>query len=186
MAIHAVTTYCSSSNRIHPDFHEAAAWVGRALALHDLHLVYGGGAVGLMGTLARAVHEQHGHVVGVIPHALKDKEGIAYELADELILTNTMRERKRIMYERGDAYLVLPGGYGTLEEFMEVLTLRQLGYHNRPIVLLNLNGFWDSLMGVFAEMNEQGFIRTSDEPLFRIISDPGDVIDALTDFPLSP
>lgn len=180
MGIHAVTTYCSSSDRIHREYGEAAEWVGRALALNNIQLVYGGGAVGLMGKLARAVHKHGGHVVGVIPHALKEKEGIAYDVADELILTDTMRERKRIMYERGDAFLVLPGGYGTLEEFMEVLTLRQLGYHNKRIVLLNQNGFWDSLIGVFSEMNERGFVRPSTEPLFDVITDPGDVINTLT------
>lgn len=180
MAIRAVTTYCSSSDRIHREHHEAAQWVGRAFALNGIQLVYGGGAVGLMGTLARTVHEHEGHVIGVIPHALKKKEGIAYELANELILTDTMRERKRIMYERGDAFLVLPGGYGTLEEFMEVLTLRQLGYHDKRIVLLNLNGFWDSMIGFFAELNERGFVRPTAEPLFHVITDPGDVVETLT------
>lgn len=174
-----VTVFCSSSDRIDGEFVEMADAVGQTLAVHGIGLVFGGGAVGLMGTLARAVHARRGHVTGVIPHALKKIEGIAYSASDELVLTDTMRERKGIMYERADVFLVMPGGYGTLEEFLEVVTLKQLGYHDRRIVLLNMAGYFDSLIGFFAEMDEAGFVRERPEPLFDVISDPGDVIDAL-------
>lgn len=177
--MHTVTVYCSSSDRIDPEYFEAAEVVGQTLAHHGVRLVFGGGAVGLMGALARAVHAKNGHVTGVIPHALKKIEGIAYAASDELVLTDTMRARKGIMYDRANAFLVLPGGYGTLEEFLEVVTLKQLGYHDRRIVLLNTAGYFDSLIGFFAEMDEAGFVRPREEPLFSVISDPTDVVDAL-------
>lgn len=121
----SVTVYCSSSNRIDPAYIEAAQRLGSEFAKHHVQLVNGGGSVGLMGVMARAVHENGGRVVGVIPHRLKNIEGVAYDASDELILTETMRERKRIMYERSDGYVAMAGGYGTLEEFVEVLTLRK-------------------------------------------------------------
>jgi len=179
MADRSVTVFCSSSDRLDREYYETAEIVGQALAHHHIALVFGGGAVGLMGTLARAVHATNGHVTGVIPHALKKVEGIAYSASDELVITDTMRERKGVMYDRADAFLVMPGGYGTLEEFLEVVTLKQLGYHNRRIVLLNTGGYFDSLISFFAEMDESGFVRKQSEPLFDVISDPGDVIDAL-------
>lgn len=179
MADRSVTVFCSSSDRLDREFYEAAEFVGHALAYHHIALVFGGGAVGLMGTLARAVHAKSGHVTGVIPHALKKLEGIAYASSDELLITDTMRERKRVMYERANAFLVMPGGYGTLEEFLEVVTLKQLGYHDRRIVVLNTSGYFDSLIGFFAEMDESGFVRSRPEPLFDVISDPGDVVEAL-------
>jgi uncharacterized protein (TIGR00730 family) len=112
-----------------------------------------------MGELARAVHEQGGVVCGVIPQALEQKEGVAYDVADELIITETMQERKAIMFTRADAFLVLPGGFGTLEEFLEVLTLRQLGYHDKPIVLVNTNGFFGPLLHLFDHIVAEGFAR---------------------------
>ena len=163
-----ICVYCASSDHIDSAYADAAHEMGERLVHNGHALVYGGGQVGLMGIIARQVHEGGGHVVGVIPEKLKDREGVAYGVADELIVTATMRERKKIMYERADAFAVLPGGYGTLEEFMEVLTLRQLGYHRRPIVLVNINGFFDPLMDFFERLREERFTRANHDTLMHV------------------
>lgn len=152
-----ITVYCASSSAVAARYVEAAEEAGQRLAEGGHVLVYGGGNVGLMGVLARSVHAHGGHVVGVIPEALKAREGIAYDVADEMIVTETMRERKKIMYTRADAFLVLPGGFGTLEEFLEVLTLRQLRYHDHPIALVNTAGFYDPLLKVFSHFVRERF-----------------------------
>jgi len=129
--------------------------------------------------MARSVHEHGGRVVGVIPLALKNIEGRAYEDSDELILTETMRERKRIMYERSDGYVAMAGGYGTLEEFLEVLTLRKLGYHDKNIVLLNTNGFYDDMLAFFDRIVRSGFDTQPVGTYFQTVSQPEDVLKAL-------
>lgn len=174
-----ICVYCSSSNHIDAIYPEVAEALGRALGERGHTLVYGGGNVGLMGVLARTLHEQGGRVIGVIPEKLKEKEGIAYGVADELIVTKTMRERKKVMYTRADGFVVLPGGYGTLEEFMEVLTLRQLGYHQRPIALVNTNGFFDPLLAFFERLYDERFARTRSEELVHIASGPTDALDLI-------
>lgn len=175
----SATVYCSSSNEIDDVYTDAARQLGELFAGHHVQLVNGGGSVGLMGVMARAVHSNGGRVVGVIPHALKEIEGVAYLASDELIMTDTMRERKRIMYERSDGYVALAGGYGTLEEFLEVLTLRKLGYHDRPIVLLNTNGFYDSLLEFFDTMTDAGFSREPASKYFEVVTQPEEVLPTL-------
>lgn len=155
---HCICVYCAASQRVAARYLQLAEQVGVRLAQAGYELIYGGGDVGLMGALARSVHRHGGRVVGVIPEALQEREGIAHELADALIVTQTLQERKAIMFTRADAFLVLPGGFGTLEEFMEVLTLRQLGYHHKPIVLLNYDGFFDLLLQFFAHLRRQHFV----------------------------
>ena len=175
--IRHVGVYCASSNRIGEKYFAVAAETGRLLAERGLTLVYGGGNVGLMGTVARAVHEHGGEVFGVIPDALRQIEGVAYEVADELIITETMQERKRLMFTRAEAFLVLPGGFGTLEEFMEVLTLRQLGYHHKPIALVNTDGFYDPLLDLFEHYYRTGFARTRYRALYHVAPTPADALD---------
>jgi uncharacterized protein (TIGR00730 family) len=131
-----------------------------------------------MGVLAHAAHEEGGMVTGVIPSKLQDREGIAYD-ADELIVTDTMRERKGIMFRRADAFVVLPGGYGTLEEFMEVLTLKQLGYHDHPIAILNVDGFFDTLLSFFEELREGRFAREPITDLAHVVSDAEAALDRI-------
>ena len=123
--IRSVCVYSSSSDAVAPQFVEAAEALGAALAKRQMTLVFGGGRVGLMGVVARAVHQHGGQVIGVIPDFMRSRE-IAYEEADELIFTKTMRERKAIMEDRSDAFMTLPGGFGTLEEILEIITLKQL------------------------------------------------------------
>ena len=165
--IQNICVYCSSSNLLDAYYYDEARELGRNMAKNGYRLVYGGGNVGLMGVLARTVHEHGGIVFGVIPRALKNREGIAYDVADELIVTETLRERKAIMYNRADAFIALPGGIGTLEELIEVLTLKQLGYHQRPIILINSNGFYTPLLDLFEHLRKGRFVRDSYVNLFR-------------------
>lgn len=172
----SICVYCSSSNTIADDYPPAAKALGRDLAERGHELIYGGGDVGLMGILAKAVHDHGGRVTGVIPGKLQEREGVAYD-ADDLIVTETMRERKRIMYRNADAFVVLPGGFGTVEEFMEVLTLKQLGYHDHPIVILNVNGFFDTLFDFFAELREGHFAREPVSDLVSVVSSVETALD---------
>lgn len=167
-----ITVFCSSSNHVDSRFTKVAERMGYQLANRKITLVYGGGDVGLMGIMARAVHANGGRVVGVIPYALRSMEGVAYEVADELIMTDTMRERKAKMYERADAFVALPGGIGTLEEFMEVITLKKLGYHDLPIALVNTDGFYDRLLELFSEMIDSQFLSETEPALFEAVSEP--------------
>ena len=174
-----ICVYCSSSNLVEKHFFEVAEEMGRLLATQGHTLVYGGGNVGLMGVLARSVHAHNGRVVGVIPEALKQREGVAYKVADQLITTATMQKRKAIMFTRADAFLVLPGGFGTLEEFLEVLTLRQLGYHNKPIALVNTSGFYDPLLALFEHFYEARFAHEHNRTLYHVAPDPAAAMDHL-------
>lgn len=130
-----------------------------------------------MGAVARAVHRHGGYVFGVIPEALKSREGVAYEYADELIVTQTMAERKGIMFTRANAFLVLPGGFGTLEEFIEVLTLKQLGYHRKPIALVNTNGFYDPLLELFEHFYRERFASEQYRSQYYVAAGPDEALD---------
>ena len=174
--LQTICVYCSSSNRIALSYFDMADEVGRLLAQRGYTLLYGGGNVGLMGQMARAVHAHGGRVVGVIPEALKTREGVAYHVADELITTETMQQRKAILFTRADAFLVLPGGFGTLEEFMEVLTLRQLGYHDKPIALVNTDGFYDPLLELFDHLYREQFARARARDSYYVAPDPEDAL----------
>jgi len=174
----SICVYCSSSDSIADTYPPVARALGRELGRRGHSLVYGGGAVGLMGVLAHATRKAGGEIAGVIPSKLQDREGIAYD-ADELIVTETMRERKGIMVRRADAFVVLPGGYGTLEEFMEVLTLKQLGYHDPPISILNVDGFFDTLLDFFGELREGQFARKAITDLVHVVSTPEEALDRI-------
>jgi len=162
-----ICVYCSSSDRLDSKYYAAAEALGRAMAARGWGLVYGGGKVGLMGTLARAVKAGGGRVVGVIPQFMCDKE-LAYDEADELITVITMRERKMLMESRADAFVALPGGWGTLEEIMEILTLRQLDVIRKPCVFLNQDGFYDELFRFFGKMVEERFNKPTNLSLFEV------------------
>lgn len=174
----SICVYCSSSNAIADTYPPVAEALGRAIARRGHRLVYGGGAVGLMGVLAKAAHDAGGSITGVIPSKLQDREGIAYE-ADDLIVTKTMRERKGIMFRKSDAFVVLPGGFGTVEEFMEVLTLKQLGYHDHPIAILNVDGFFDTLLDFFEELQDGRFARESIYDLVHVVSTAEEALDCV-------
>lgn len=176
--MHSICVYCSSSDSIADTYPPVAKALGREIAQRGHRLVYGGGAVGLMGVMAEAVHETGGQILGVIPSKLQDREGIAYD-ADELIVTDTMRERKRIMYQEADAFAVLPGGFGTVEEFMEVLTLKQLGYHDHPIAILNVSQFFDPLLSFLEGLREDQFARVSVTDLVAVASTAEEALDQI-------
>ena len=162
-----ICVYCSSSDRLDAKYYAAAEALGRALAARGWGLVYGGGKVGLMGALARTVKAGGGRVVGVIPQFMCDKE-LAYDEADELVTVLTMRERKMLMESRADAFVALPGGWGTLEEIMEILTLRQLDVIRKPCVFLNQDGFYDELFRFFGKMVEERFNKPTNLSLFEV------------------
>jgi uncharacterized protein (TIGR00730 family) len=148
--------YCGSSSRLDPKYYSAAEAVGWSMVANGWGLVYGGGNVGMMGALAQAVTDSGGHVVGVIPGFMKERE-LAYHRADELITVDSMRERKRVMEERASAFLALPGGIGTLEELTEIMTLRYINRIDKPIVLYNQEGFYDDLLRFFERMTRERF-----------------------------
>ncbi len=152
--------YCGSSPGKDPAYAEAARKLGRMLAENDIGLVYGGGSLGLMGEVAKACLEAGGHVIGVIPEFLVRKE-ILLENVQELVVTANMHQRKMTMFEKSDGFCALPGGIGTLEELVEMATWLQLGQHVKPIILANINGYWDPLMELFGHMDEQGFFHSS-------------------------
>lgn len=176
--MNAICVYCSSSNAVDPHYVEAAVELGTLIGRRGLTLVYGGASVGLMGRLAQAVHHGGGRVLGVIPQSLRDRE-IAYEAADELIVTRDLRERKAIMESRADAFVALPGGFGTLEEIMEILTLKQLRSHQKPVVFLNTAGFYDRLLAVFEQLYEQRFTKADYRHFYSIAAHPPEVLHQL-------
>jgi len=157
--IKSICVYCASGSGTNPAFVEAARAFGRILAENGIRLVYGGGSVGLMGTLADAVLDHGGAVTGVIPDFLVNREHMLVRV-QERIITGDMHERKRVMFERADAFVALPGGVGTLEELVEQLTWAQLGRHMKPILILNVEGFWDPLCVLLDQMEKLEFIRT--------------------------
>ena len=156
--IKSICVYCASGPGTNPAFVEAASGLGRILAENGIRLVYGGGSMGLMGTLATSVLNHGGLVTGVIPDFLVSREHMM-ERAQERIVTRDMHERKRIMFERADAFVALPGGVGTLEELVEQLTWAQLGRHKKPILILNIEKFWEPLCALLEQMRELQFIR---------------------------
>lgn len=158
--INAICVYCGSSPGTDPAFVEAAKNFGKILAEKGVRLVYGGGSVGLMGAVAEAVLAHGGEATGIIPEFLTKREQ-PRRLAQKLIVTRDMHERKRKMFEHADAFVALPGGIGTLEEVVEQLTWAQLGQHKKPILLANVNGYWDPLLSLIAHMRKQEFLAAT-------------------------
>jgi uncharacterized protein (TIGR00730 family) len=156
--IKSICVYCASGPGNNPAFMQAAAKFGRILAENGIRLVYGGGSVGLMGALAESVLDHGGAVTGVIPDFLVNREHMLVRV-QERIITPDMHERKRVMFERADAFVALPGGVGTLEELVEQLTWAQLGRHKKPILILNIAHFWDPLCVLIKQMEKLDFIR---------------------------
>jgi uncharacterized protein (TIGR00730 family) len=165
-----ICVFGSSSNTIQPVFFSAAEHLGREIALQGDTLLFGGGTTGLMGACARAVHAEKGKVVGVIPEAL-NVAGIAYDNCDELIVTRDLRDRAEYMDTRSDAFIALPGGFGTIEEVMEAITHKQLGYHSKPIVIMNVAGCYDPLLAQLDSLVRQNFAKPACMALFFVTDD---------------
>jgi uncharacterized protein (TIGR00730 family) len=158
--IRTICVYCGSGPGTNPRFVEAAIALGKVLAGNGIRLVYGGGSIGLMGAVATSVLDHGGTVTGIIPDFLTSREN-ALKRVQEMIVTPDMHERKRLMFERSDAFVALPGGVGTLEELVEQLTWQQLGRHTKPVLLANIDGFWEPLLALLAHMRATEFIRPS-------------------------
>ena len=156
--IKTICVYCGSSAGTNPRFTEAASTFGKILAENGIRLVYGGGSNGLMGAVANGVLDHGGSVTGIIPEFLNSRERMLTRV-QELVVTPDMHERKRLMFERSDAFVALPGGIGTLEELVEQLTWQQLGRHSRPVLLANIEGFWEPLLALMTHMRSTQFIR---------------------------
>lgn len=168
---HSLCVFCSSSEAVDGVYVEAAERLGRALGEQGGTLIYGGGNIGLMGRVALATHATGGRVVGVIPRFMEPYE-VAYEAADELIWTDTMRQRKALMEQRAEAFVALPGGFGTLEELAEILALKQLRQTNKPLVLLNTAGFYDPLLAFFERLYALRFTKARHRAHYHVITEP--------------
>ncbi|MBB3258742.1 hypothetical protein F4827_003611 [Paraburkholderia bannensis] len=174
----AVCVYCGSSSGAKPVYNEAAQAFGRALVQADLGLVYGGGKVGLMGVIADTVMAEGGRAIGVIPELLLDKE-VGHNGLTELHVVPDMHHRKKMMADLSDGFVALPGGAGTLEELFEVFTWAQLGYHHKPVGILNIDGFYDPLITLFEHTVSEGFMRQAYLDMLQIDSDPAALIGKL-------
>ncbi|MFL9871221.1 LOG family protein [Paraburkholderia megapolitana] len=174
----SVCVYCGSSSGARPLYVEAARAFGRALVEHDLALIYGGGKVGLMGTIADTVMEAGGRAIGVIPELLVSKE-IGHRGLTELHVVPDMHHRKKMMANLSDAFVAMPGGVGTLEELFEAYTWAQLGYHQKPVALLNIDGFYDPLIAMLEHTVQEGFMRQTYLDMLQFDSDPTALIDKL-------
>ncbi|TNC16027.1 TIGR00730 family Rossman fold protein [Methylobacterium terricola] len=173
-----VCVYCGSGFGTDPVFEAAARALGRHLAEAGIALVYGGGNVGLMGTVARAVLDHGGHVTGIIPDFLKSRERMLDDV-QETIVVSDMHTRKKLMFDRSDAFVALPGGIGTLEELVEQMTWSQLGQHAKPILLLSVAEFWAPFLGLLDHMRRTGFIREGLDLSYLVAEDPGQVVPML-------
>ena len=174
----SVCVFCASSNGAEPIFLEEAKALGRSIAGRGWQLVYGGADVGLMGALADAALSDGGAVTGVIPRALLDRE-IAHRGLTQLIEVGSMHERKAEMARRADAFLVLPGGLGTLDELCEILTWALLGIHDKPVVLINIAGYWDAFLGMLDAAVAAGFLRSAHRALSLVTPDANAACDAV-------
>jgi hypothetical protein len=176
-----ICVYCSASTTIASEFFSAAKDLATHIAERGDTLVYGGASVGLMGEIARTIQAGGGHVIGVIPQALVDRE-IAYHNCNELIITRDMRERKAIMEARAQAFIALPGGIGTLDEVFEIINLRQLKLTTHPLVMLNQNGFYDPLIALLQHMQNAKFLRASLDELCFFAHDVASAIEHIDQY----
>lgn len=176
-----IAIYCGSSSGMDPSFAKEAYSLGETLATHSVGIVYGGASVGLMGAVANGCLAKNGEVIGVIPTFLKRKE-IEHLGLTELIQVDSMHERKHIMFDLSDAFVVLPGGFGTMEEFFEVVTWSQLGLHNKPIVILNWNGFYDPLVQMLKTMVNSGFLKQENLDLVLVLNKTEDLLSHLQNY----
>jgi len=177
---HSICVYCGSASGSDPAYLAAAQTLGRSMAAAGLGLVYGGGGIGLMGEVARAVRENGGYVLGVIPAFLQARE-VHFKGASEMIVTADMHERKMLMFERADAFVALPGGIGTLEELIEQMTWAQLGRHGKPIIIADVLKFWRPLLTLLGHMETEEFLRkpfldNGARTLYEVVTDAATIV----------
>ncbi|MFC4625142.1 TIGR00730 family Rossman fold protein [Daeguia caeni] len=179
--IRSICVYCGSSTGHNPIYREAGLALGRSIAEHGIRLVYGGGTRGIMGAVAEGVMKAGGEVTGIIPTFLLDKEASperATELS-ELIVVGDMHERKHLMFQKSDAFVTLPGGIGTVEEIVEMMTWAQLGKHRKPMVFANINQYWDPILKLLDHMQAEGFLHTSHQVQPLVIEKVQDIVPAI-------
>lgn len=176
--VRSICVYCGSAGRVDPRFRTAAERLGRAIADQGIELIYGGGRVGLMGLVADAALAAGGRVTGIIPDHIQSLE-VEHTGLTELVVVDSMHTRKRLMFERSDAFVVLPGGLGTLDETFEILTWRQLALHDKPIVIVDEGGYWQPLEAMIDHMIEAGFCRPGHKGLYRLVPSVDAVFEAL-------
>ncbi len=181
MPIRSICVYCGSQPGRDPAYIAAGRALGKSIAAHGLRLVYGGGTKGIMGAVAAGVLSNGGEVTGIIPEFLVDMEATRHSLGqlNELIVTRDMHERKHKMFERSDAFVTLPGGIGTLEEIVEIMTWGQLGRHEKPMVFANIGGFWDPMLSLVNHMRAEGFIHRANLVQPMVISEVDDIVPAI-------
>ncbi|MFD2057814.1 TIGR00730 family Rossman fold protein [Mesorhizobium calcicola] len=179
--IRSVCVYCGSSPGRDETYAKAGHLLGRSLARSGLRLIYGGGTKGIMGAVAEGALRAGGKVTGIIPRFLINKEATetALDRLDELVITDNMHERKHRMFEKSDAFVALPGGIGTVEEIVEVMTWGQLGHHRKPIVFGNVGGFWDPMLALLDHMAAEGFIHTAQRVKPLVVNDPEAIVAAI-------
>ena len=180
--IKTVTVFCASSTRVPQKYIDATNKVGMELSRHGIGVFYGAGAVGLMGTLADTILSNNGKATGIIPHFMKELEWAHNNLSD-LIVVDNMPLRKQMLIDSGDAVLALPGGCGTLDELLEVITLKQLGQYKNPIVILNSDGFYNSLIDMLDKMVEENFMRDTHRKIWTLVQHPEEIVPALQQAP---
>jgi uncharacterized protein (TIGR00730 family) len=176
--MHRICVFCGSARGARPAYAESARQLGRALVARGVSLVYGGGHVGLMGVIADAVLEAGGEAIGVIPHALAARE-VAHQGLTRLHVVNSMHERKAMMAALADAFVAMPGGFGTYEEFFEAVTWTQLGVHRKPCGLLNVNGFYDPIVQFLDRAVSEGFVKPEHRAAILVDTEAGPLLDAL-------
>ena len=180
-----ICIYGASSTTLAKHYIEAVETLGKRMAQRGHGLVFGGGANGLMGAAVRGVTEQGGFSLGIAP-TFFDKPGILFENCSEFIFTETMRERKQILEDRSDAFIMVPGGIGTFEEFFEVLTLRQLGQHTKPIAVYNVGGYYDHFEAMMQHAFDEGFMKEGHHNIYKIFDDADELLDYIEKEALSP
>ncbi|TIS59853.1 MAG: TIGR00730 family Rossman fold protein [Mesorhizobium sp.] len=179
--IRSVCVYCGSSTGRDETYVKAGHLLGRSIARSGLRLIYGGGTKGIMGAVAEGAMRAGGKVTGIIPRFLINREATetALDRLDELVITENMHERKHSMFEKSDAFVALPGGIGTVEEIVEIMTWAQLGHHRKPIVFGNIKGFWDPMLALLDHMAAEGFIHTAQRVRPLVVEDPEAIVAAI-------
>lgn len=178
----SLCVYCGSSARVDDAYKQAAKDFGRIMAEHGIRLIYGGGHAGLMGIIADAVMNNGGEVTGIIPSHISDRE-IQHKGLTELQVVDTMHVRKQMMVDRSDGFVVLPGGIGTLDETCEIMTWRQLGIHDKPIVIANINGYWSQFLKTLDGIIDAGFMREDDKNIAIVVENVEDIMEAFENAP---
>ncbi len=174
----SVCVFCGASNSVDKKFLDAGAEFGKLLAARDITLVYGGGDCGVMGAVANSTMKHGGYAIGVFPRSLRNIEN-EHKSLTEITIVDTMHERKQNMFERSDAFIVFPGGFGTMDEMFEIITWKQLMLHNKPIVIFNYQGYWDPLIALMKNIIENSFAKTEVATYYHVVDKLEDIIDVL-------